>query len=221
MNAQELRLDYFKIYDVANQQAGNVVGLQGQFDKQPEKAQLTYLDFFGNPASKNGQPIYDKNAHLTWYDLYDPTPDPTRLVAYENQWGQARIYIGRACALLVPTWKIEEGSQYPEGLDHYKVYRVLQGEPINQTAKVADQFGASELRIYDPVFFAVPAKKWYEGQTFGINNERAHLVIYRIYPEAAQKTIRTRDQFSQRIQNVLRSVLLAAPSVKTNWEEVG
>ena len=46
-------------------------------------------------------------------------------------------------------------------------------------------------------------------------------MLYRIYPEIADKTIRTRDQFSQRIQNVLRAVMLAAPSVKTNWKEVG
>ena len=52
MTAQELKLDYFNIYDVANQRAGYTVGLQGQFDKQPEQAKLTYLSFFANPTSK-------------------------------------------------------------------------------------------------------------------------------------------------------------------------
>ncbi len=219
MNATDLNLDYFKFYDVANQGAGYVVGLQGQFDRSPEKVQCTYLNLFANPASKNGEAIVDKNAHLNWYDLYDPTPDPTRVVAYENQFGQAKMYIGRAYSLLVPAQKMEKGSAFPEKLDHYKVYQVLQGEPIVQGVTLEDQFGKSETKVYDPVFFAVPVKKWYEGQTYGIHNEKAHLVMYRIYPESVQKTIMVRDQFARRYEQVFRSVLLAAPSVKLKWQE--
>ena len=67
MTAKELRLDYFQIYDVANRPAEGSVLLQGQFDQTPLKMQLALLDFFANPVSKNGEPIYDKNAHLAWY----------------------------------------------------------------------------------------------------------------------------------------------------------
>ncbi len=220
MNAQKLNLDYFKLYDVANQNAGYVVGLQGQFDKYMEKAQLTYLNLFGNPASKNGEPMCDKNAHLNWYDIYDPTPDPTRVVVYENQFGQSKLYTGRAYSLLVPAQKYFKGSVFPEKLDHYKVYQVLQGEPANAKVTLEDQFGKSETKVYDPIFFAVPVKKYYEGQTYGIYNEKAHLVIYRIYPETSQQTIMVRDQFSRRYEQTFRSIVLAAPSVKLKWEEI-
>ena len=43
--------------------------------------------------------------------------------------------------------------------------------------------------------------------------------FYRVYPAAEQKTIRTRDQFSQRVLQCYRSVLLATPSVKLSWKE--
>lgn len=218
MTAQELKLDYFNIYDVANQQAGYVVGLQGQFDKDPEQVQLTYLNFFGNPASKNGEPMHDKNAHLTWYNIMDPTPDPTREVVFQDQFGKQEIYIGRAYGLLVPTWKIEPGSAFPKTLDHYKVYQILHGEPVMKDVTLEDQFGKMAVKVYYPMFFAVPVKKWYQGQTFGINNADAHLVIYRTYPNTVQKTIRTRDQFSNRIQNVFRSVLLGSPCKKLDWK---
>ena len=217
--AQELKLDYFNIYDVANQEGGYVVGLQGQFDEQPERVRLTYLDFFANPASKNGEPFHDKNAHLTWYDLFDPAPDPVREVTYQDQFGKRQAYTGRACALLVPTWKIEKGTSYPEQLDHYKVYQVLRSVPVNTEVEVEDQFGKTTARIWDPLFFAVPVKKWYEGQTFGIHNETAHLAIYRIYPQTVERTIRSRDQFSQRILHVFRSVLLGSPCKKLEWKE--
>lgn len=219
MNDQELHLDHFQFYDVANQQAGYVVGLQGQFDKQPEKVQLTYLNLFANPVSKNSEPISDKNAHLTWYDLYDPAPDPTRIVTFENQFGAQKVVIGRTYALLAPTQKAEPGSSFPEQLDHFKVYQVLDGEPVNKQITLEDQFGARETRVYQPVFFAVPARKWWEGQTFGIHNDRAHLAIYRIYPGSVDKTILTRDQFGRRYQQVFRSILLGVPSVKESWEQ--
>ena len=220
MTAQELQLDYFQFYDVANQQAGYYVGLQGQFDKQPEKAQVTYLNLFANPVSKNGEPIYDKNAHFNWYDLMDPTPDPTRVVAFENQFGEQKIYIGSACALLVPAQKVEPGSQFPRKLDHYKVYKVLDfGAPVNKTVKLEDQFGGSEARVYYPRMFAVPVRKWFQGETFGINNEKAHLAIYNINPRSVEQVKPVRDQFSRRYVQIFRSVLLGAPSVKQSWQE--
>ncbi len=220
MDAPELRLDYFQFYDVGNQDAGYVVGLQGQFDKYAEKVRLNYLNLFANPASKNGEPFYDKNAHLTWYDLYDPVPDPTRVVYYQNQFGEQKLITGRSYALLSPTQKRFKGSSFPEQLDHYKVYEVLEGEPANKAVKLEDQFGQSETRVYYPAFFGVPVKKWWEGQTFGIHNERAHLVFYKISPNSADQTVVTRDQFGQRLLHVFRSVLLAAPSVKLKWQEL-
>jgi hypothetical protein len=39
---------------------------------------LKLLDFFANPVSKNGEPLYDKNAHLAWYrGVQPPEPIPT------------------------------------------------------------------------------------------------------------------------------------------------
>lgn len=220
MTAKELKLDYFQFYDVADQPAGQIIGLQGQFDKAPEKAQVRNLNLFGNPVSKSGEPIFDKNAHLSFYNLYDPTPDPIREVNFENQFGKSKLITGRAYALLTPTWKVEPGSSFPKRLDHFKVYQVLQGEPVNKPVKLADQFGKREARVYHPMFFAVPVKKWADGQTFGINNEKAHLVLYRVDPAGVQKAIKARDQFGARIQNVFRSVLLAAPTLKSKWKEL-
>ena len=220
MTAKELQLDYFRFYDVANQSADFVVGLQGQFDKRPEKNQLTHLNHFANPASKNGEPIYDKNAHFDWYDLYDPSPDPTREVAYKNQFGESKLYTGRASALLTPAQKHEAGSRFPDKLDHYKVYQVLQGEALETAILLEDQFGADEVRIYHPIFFAVPVSKWWEGEESRVQNEKAHLVIYRVFPGAAEKTVKVTDQFGRRDVQVFRSVLLGAPSVKLGWQEV-
>lgn len=75
MTAKELKLDYFQIYDIANREATGNVSLQGQFDARPLKMEFALLDFFANPVAKNLEPIYDKNAHLTWYRGVQPRND--------------------------------------------------------------------------------------------------------------------------------------------------
>jgi catechol 2,3-dioxygenase-like lactoylglutathione lyase family enzyme len=217
MDSQKLRLDHFQVYDVANQDAGFLVGLQGQFDEQRERAKLTYLNAFANPVSKNGEPIYDKNAHLTWYNLFDYVPEPTRLVVFENQFGVQKILTGRAIALLAPAQKYEKGSEFPKELDHYKVYQVLQGEPVGRGVKLRDQFDHREAEVTYPWAFAVPVRKWHEGSTFGVHNAKAHLAFYKITPGSVQKARVVRDQFGRRYLHIYRSVLLGVPSVKREW----
>lgn len=83
---------------------GNIL-LQVQFDKQGLKMQLALLDFFANPVAKNAEPIYDKNAHLTWYRGVQP-PEPMRAVILENQFGKFEIRRGKGtgCSSRLTRW---------------------------------------------------------------------------------------------------------------------
>lgn len=220
MNARDLRLDYFKIYDVSNHLAGYRVALQGQFDKFADKVELMALSMFANPVSKNGERLYDRHAHLTYYSLHQQVIEPTRAVVFENQFGKQKILIGHAHKLMVPAEKYGRGSEFPKELDHYKVYAVLKGRHVEQRVKLKDQFGSQEVEVADPFAFAVPVKKIHHGETFGIHNERAHLVIYRMTPGSVDQTKLVRDQFGRRYLRILRSVLLGTPSLKLEWREV-
>lgn len=218
MTANELKLDYFQIYDVADRPAEASVLLQGQFDKRPVKMQLTTLDYVANPVSKNGQPLHDKNAHLAWYRGVQPA-EPTRRVVLENQFGRFDIRTGRGYGLLVPTQKVELGSAFPEALDHYKVYRLVDVERVpDVTLKLRDQFGASEARLRVPLFLAVPVKKRHGTSEHAIRNERAHLLVFGIGPREVQKKVKLRNQFARGVSAVaVRSVMLAVPSIKHDW----
>src|SRR5262249_2114043 len=58
------------------------------------------------------------------------------------------VYIGNAIGLLVPTHKVERGMVFPDGLDHYKLYRVLDfGNVPNAVVRLRDQWGADEARL--------------------------------------------------------------------------
>ena len=142
MTAKELKLDYFQIYDLENRPAAGNILLQGQFDDKRLKMQVALVDFFGNPVSKNGEPLYDKNAHLAWYRGVQPA-EPIRRVILENQFGKFDIRTGTGYGMLVPTQKVEPGSVFPQALDHYKVYRLVDVEQVpHVTIKLKDQFGS-------------------------------------------------------------------------------
>ena len=221
MNAQDLRLDYFQIYDVASQWAREKVLLKDQFDEEPEKGLLAFLDWFANPVSKNAEDLYDKGAHFTAYYLYQSVPDPTRLVYFENQFGQQKVIIGSPVRLLVPAAKrTREGTLYSRELSHYKVYQVLQGEPPKKEVTLRDQFGGSEAVVLSPYGFAAPAEKEHEGRKFPITNEEAHLVLYKLGPRRMSKGITVADQFGKYYVGIYMVYLLAVPSIKLEWKEV-
>jgi hypothetical protein len=219
MTAKELKLDYFKFYDVENREAEGDVLLRGQFDQRPQKMRLRLLDFFANPVSKNGEPLYDKNAHLAWYRGVQP-PEPPRRVVLENQFGKFEIRTGTGYGLLVPTKKVEQGSVFPSELDHYKVYRLLDVEQVpEKVLKLRDQFGSDEGKLRLPLYFAVPVTKRRGDKTNPIHNERAHLLIFSITTRELQKTIKLQNQFARGTSvRVVRSLMLGAPSLKLEWK---
>lgn len=219
MTAKELKLDYFKLYDVENVAAKYRVTLKGQFDNEPVGADLTVLDFFANPAVKNGEPLFDKSAHLTVYRLFQEKPEPTRLVRYANQFGEFEIKTGNAFGLLVPAKKHESGLELSKELGHYKLYWVVEpGKAPERTVKLKDQFRTEEVAVGGAVLFGVPVEKTYRRKVSGITNPEAHLVIYRIPPRTVQKQIKVTDQFGERGLTVIRSLLVAAPAIKLRWK---
>ncbi len=221
MTAKELKLDYFRFYDVENRVAEGDVLLRGQFDRRPQKMQLRLLDFFANPVSKNGEPLYDKNAHLAWYRGVQPS-EPLRRVVLENQFGKFDIRTGTGYGLLVPTQKVERGSAFPEGLDHFKVYRLVDVEQVPETSvKLRDQFGGDEVKLRLPLFLAVPVLKRHGNKDYPIHNERAHLLIFSITTRDLVKRVNLRNQFAKGIAvPVVRSLMLGAPSLKREWKQV-
>jgi hypothetical protein len=221
MTAKELKLDYFKFYDLENRAADADVTLRGQFDRRPQRMQLRLLDFFANPVSKNGEALYDKHAHLAWYRGVQP-PEPIRRVVLENQFGKFDIRTGTGYGLLVPTQKVEGGSAFPEQLDHYKVYRLMDVEQVRSKAlKLRDQFGSDQVKLGLPLYFAAPVMKRVGKTTYPIHNEAAHLLIYSITTRELSKGIRVRNQFTRgTAARVVRSLMLGAPSLKREWKQL-
>jgi hypothetical protein len=210
-------LDHFKAYQIDPQPADYEVRLKGQFDQGYLPARLLRYERFLNPVSKNDEPIIDKNAHLNWY-LIQTDNEPVRTVSYYNQFGLQTIKIGRAVALLVPTEKIEPGSQFPQKLDHYKVYEVLSAKDTNKGVFLVDQFTQEQNVAYRPAYFAVPVEKVHNGTIFPINNPEDHIVFYKLDPRDWSFFRNTRDQFNFNEMKTMWSDLLGVPSHKLAWQ---
>lgn len=214
MNAKELELDYFLVYDVSNRILRDKVFLQTQFDPEPDLAYLNHLTWFANPVSKNGEPLFDERAHLSAYMFRQIASEPIRKIVIKNQFGEQKLTIGRPGYLLTPAVKLEGHKKFSKKLDHFKVYRVLEGRPIEKKVKLKDQFGTSDGKIYYPFAFAAPAKKKHWTGVYPIKNKHAHLVLYRITPRKFEEKRVIYDQFGKLGIDFDYSFMLAAPSLK-------
>ncbi|CAM2069159.1 hypothetical protein SCOR_27570 [Sulfidibacter corallicola] len=217
--AQPFQLDEYLCYQVDPQRVGARVELFGQFDHDWQPVYVYEFYRFCNPAEVNGDPINDKFAHLSWYH-FDPMgdPEPKRRVVVQNKFGTFDLTIGESFWLLVPTEKIEPGSEFPHRLDHYKVYEVLQGERVNKDVFIRDQFTSEGNVAMRPRYFAVPVEKLHDDKHFPINNPKDHIVFYDKDPITRNFYRPTVDQFGRKPMKTRVSELLGCASAKLFWE---
>ncbi len=218
------QLDHFKVYDVEDRDVQHRVRLTGQFDTQGLEADVVTLTHFANPVAKTPQgqntvKIKDRHAHLTWYAIKQPAPEPRRTVRFENQFGLQSIDLREPRFLLVPTRKTSDpDSQFPGRLDHYKCYHIVRVNvgPQAPPLRLEDQFGVQDnVLVNDPVLFCLPVVKEREGeQPAPIRNKRDHLAVYPITPQQVEKDVKYRNQFEEDGLRVRQSVWLGVPSRK-------
>ena len=216
-------LDHFKVYEVDKVEVDFHVRLTDQLDAAPKEARLEALKYFANPTRKvhhNAQvDIKDANRHLTWYAIIQEQPEPRRTIRFVNQFGEHSVDIGKPRFLLVPTQKLsDEGSVFPETLDHYKCYEVLQvnSAPTLPVVILGDQFGSQDnVQVGKLRFFCLPVmKEWDGSEPHDIMNADDHLAVYDIPHKDRELEIAVRDQFEERGLKVIRSIGLAVPTEK-------
>lgn len=217
------RLDHFKVYEVERVEVDHDVRLTDQLSERPKVAHLHSLTHFANPTRKvhHGAQIgvRDARRHLNWYEVEQEEPEPRRTVRFRNQFGDHSVDIGDPRFLLVPCQKIsDKESDFPELLDHYKCYQVVEVNtaPDLPAVMLGDQFGSQEnVELGEPRLFCLPVRKETEaGDAQEIRNPEDHLAVYEISPQGHDLEITTRDQFGERPLQVLRSAWLAVPSEK-------
>ncbi len=92
---------------------------------------------------------------------------------------------------------------------------------LERPLKLRDQFGSDEVRLRLPLYFGVTVVKRHREKTYLIRNDRAHLRIFSVMSRELQKCVRLRNQFANGIGvRVVRSLMLAAPSLEREWNQL-
>jgi hypothetical protein len=169
-------------------------------------------------------PIVNEDNHLTVYNI---TPDYQDYwyVEVDNQFGYQELTVYGPVALAAPTWKFYPGEHGPpKYLDHYLLYEVVYGLPVNVPVELDDEFplttGVVDVTL--PRYFANPVAKYnYDTGTYtGVWDPKAHLVFYDISgnPEFLS-WVEVDNQFEYQSLNLTPlEQLLAVPSEKLYYE---
>jgi len=224
-------LDHFKFYEiVGGPYVGDVMQLvEDQFYTGIDEVQVWYPRYFGNPVAKTNDgtvtPIGDADHHLMLYDITTPTTQ-TWSVEVDNQFGEQSLTVTGPVMLAVPTLKEEHDP--PWWLDHYLLYKVIEGDDVQEVVDLEDQWHKeSDVEVHRPVYFANPAGKvppnidWSPGMPLILHNSDDHMVLYEIVGETFQKDVRIQNQLHEQQQtiSVHEAKLLAVPSEKVSFEE--
>jgi hypothetical protein len=220
-------LDYFKCYDVvtATDPYGIIVDLDDQFVSLYAWMVLTRAEWFCNPVTKNSESIVNPDNHLTIYSIH--SYGMSWHVEIVNQFGTQNLTVSGPVALAVPTWKLDPGvHEPPMYLDHFLLYEVEPGSPVDENVDLDDQFSgnAPGVNVTMPVYFANPVLcKYHDGRYTGVWDPEAHLVFYEISDNPEYYGgVNISNQFELLESCGLSETgqLLAVPSEKVSYEEI-
>jgi hypothetical protein len=160
-----------------------------------------------NPASKNGEPLYEKTGHLQCYSL---KPRKSRnTVVVRNQFGQPIVKTKRSTMLCLPTEKNQEGP--PQQLDHFKCYDGKFPRIAKRRVTLVDQFGIVETQVRKRQMLCNPTSK--NGEP--IRNPTDHLECYTIKPKKVKQTVTVMNQFGTETVKTKKAVAVCLPSGKS------
>ncbi|MGB5925244.1 MAG: hypothetical protein WBH01_04030 [Dehalococcoidia bacterium] len=217
-------VDHFKCYFIDNEVfLGDYVYLEDQFGAV--EAMVDWAWFFCNPVEMWHDevltPISHPDHHLTLYGL-DYAADPqTWFVTVDNQFGIQELTVYGPSKLAVPTQKVEPGAHEPPVcLDHFLVYKVIEGPSVDVVVGLNDQFGDQpEVLVTRPAFFANPVRKTHGGIVTEIEDPEAYLVFYEILGDQVNYPhVQVVDQFGEQTFAVYEPYFLAVPSEKLSAE---
>jgi hypothetical protein len=209
-------LDHFWCYRTDANPLDEPIQLQDQFNPVLVPHVVGAPRWFCNPVKKRHgdtvTKIIDPDAHLTFLQI--GTPDFKLLdVRVKNQFGRRDLKVFAPATLIaVPTKK--NNHDFPDGLDHFKCYRV-KGQPIGVPVGLRDQFQQAPARLVGrPVLLCNPTIKVHNNNTFPINHPKEHLVCYRVTPVQFSVVVLAQNQFANGQLTVQNPNMLCVPSRK-------
>jgi hypothetical protein len=180
--------------------------LQDQFDAVAVTHLVKKPKLFCNPASKNGEPMFEPSGHLKCYQLKPQKSDRTALV--RNQFGTKTIQTRRSDLLCLASEKNAEGP--PATLDDFKCYKGKFPRLEKRPVTLVDQFGTVETEVVKSERFCNPVSR----AGAPILGELRHLECFKIKPRRVAQTVEVVNAFGTETVTTKKAVSLCVPSSK-------
>lgn len=176
------------------------VDLKGLFDDQKVATDLKGPFHFSLAVGCSGRKVEKEKAYLCWYRIADSRKEAPRRVAVVDLIRGAEskpLRIGSAEYFLSPAQRITTGapSRVPDGLDHYKAYRILDA-PAHELAVTLDESaGPAKRTVGKPLYLCVATEEWHHDEFFPASHVRDCFVVYELDAQDHSTQISLIDQF--------------------------
>ncbi|HEX7155303.1 MAG TPA: hypothetical protein VF618_27805 [Thermoanaerobaculia bacterium] len=223
-NAPETCNDHYLFWKVRETGVDFKVKLQTAADQAPFDTALLQIEYLGNPARKTREgrepeDVHHPSLHLLAYKLGIQREAPERSVFVSNQFGQGQQWqLGNSQYLLMPARKAkgdepDPTSPPPPRVDHFLCFRVVEGQAIEETFAVRDQFGEYRFVYLKPILFGYPVSKNDEG-TVHPDVYQAIYEVTEVVRPPAHVGVRTLDQLGKLALNAVETAWFGVPSLK-------
>jgi hypothetical protein len=178
----------------------HAVELKSRLDQKKAATDLSGPEFFARAVGGMKRPVKHPRAYLNWYKIDRPQPQPVReLVVLDMVRGSANksLKVDVAQYLLSPSQLITSGvpDPVPEGLDHYKAYRVVDAPVLQMEVELTDSAIAGKRVVGKPLFVCIASQEWHHDEYFAASHPNDCFVVYQLDVQVAKEEFNTLDQF--------------------------
>lgn len=178
----------------------HAVDVKSVLDSKRTAAELTGPHHFSHSVGCLGRPSKRTGAYLAWYKISNPTKSARRQVAVLDLVRGIKtepLTIGAAEYFLSPAQRITTGapSEVPEGLDHYKAYRIVDAPSQQLEVELTGPSETVKRMLGKPTLLCVPTEEWHHDEYFPATHPSGCFVVYELDSRASSEKFAFIDQF--------------------------
>lgn len=176
------------------------IEVKGIFDAKKSIIDLEGPYCFSAAVGCLGREAKKQKAYFSWYRIVRPKQEAPRQVACIDliRGGETTpLTIGAAEFFVSPAQRITTGapSEIPDGLDHFKAYRILNAPAREMDVTLTESLGPAKRRVGKPAFLCIAAEEWHHDEYFPATHRRTGFVVYELDPQQQNGNITLIDQF--------------------------
>ena len=176
------------------------IDVKSFFDEQKIATKLKGPTHFSAAVGCLDRNVKKPKAYMSWYKIVDVRNEAPRNVTVVDlvRGAQAEpLTITTAEYFLSPAQRVKSGppAKTPDGLDHYKAYRIVNGASVEIEIMLTDSPAQASRRLGKPLFLCVAAEEWHHDEHFRVSHRRDCFLVYQLDTVPHPDSFSLIDQF--------------------------